>query len=102
MKTKNLFIAAGVIATALTVGSANAAPAHGGAKPAPSHTVTHVQPAPRPAQPNKHHNAHHHNNHHNGGHHTVVVTKPEHHHHHHHSDTGSIVLATAILISALM
>ena len=100
MKSKNLFIAAGVVAATLMAGSANAAPNHGGSNYTHVYQTQHVQPAPRPAA---HHGGGHHSGHHSGGH-TVVVTQPHHHHHHHHHGTnaGNIILATAILISAFM
>ena len=90
MKKHNLFIATGVVAAALAAGSANAAPAnHGGNHHTqPNHTVVHVQSAPRPG--------HHSNRHHDNHHHQVT------HHHHHHDTAGNIILATAILISAMM
>lgn len=101
MKSHNLFIAAGVVAAALTMGAgANAAPLHGGSHYTHVYQTQHVQPGPRPAA---HHGGHHHNGHHSGGHTVVVTHQPHHHHHHHHSNTaGNIILATALLISAFM
>ncbi len=100
MKSHNLFIAAGVVAAALTMGAgANAAPLHGGSNYAHVYQTQHIQTSPRPG----HHVGHHHNGHHSGGHTVVVTHQPHHHHHHHHSNTaGNIILATALLISAFM
>ena len=92
MKKHNLLLVAGAIAVALTAGSANAAPAHGGHhnNMPQQHTVTHVYNAPRPGH-GGHHNHHVvHNNHHH------------HHHHHHGASAGDLIIATAILISAIM
>ena len=99
MKSHNLFIAAGAIAAALTLGTgtANAAPTRGGSHYTHVYQTQHVQPAPRPAA---HHGGNHHGHH--GGGHTVVVTHQPHHHHHHHNSAGNIILATALLISAFM
>ena len=95
MKKTKTFLIAGVIAAVLSAGSAVAAPGHNGGHNAPQqHTVVHVQSAPRPGH---NHVAH------NGGHHHV----PAHHHHHHSNchrctNTGDFVIATAILLSALI
>lgn len=89
MKKSHLLLVVGAVIAAVSVGSANAAPVHGGHNVVSHHTVTHVQTAPRPGH--NHHSGHH------GGHHHVV-----HHHHHHNNTAGNIILATAILISAFM
>lgn len=94
MKKTTTFVMAGVIAAVLSAGSAVAAPMHGGHHgPQPSHVVTHVHSAPRPG---------HHHVVHNGGHNHA----PHHHHHHGHhyyrTSTGDWVIATAILLSALI
>ena len=90
MKKSKLFLTVCAVAACLAAGSANAAPGHGGHNHAQSgHTVvTHVHNAPRPG---------HHTHHHGGHHHNQVV-----HHYHHDNNAGSIILATAILISAFM
>jgi len=92
MKRTNLFIASVAVVAALFAGSANAAPNHGGGHHAPRPFVTHTHGVPR-----------------HGGHHVVQVVPPApapvvHHHHHHHHGTraGDIIVATAILISALI
>ena len=91
MKKTSKFLMAGVIAAVLSAGSANAAPAHNGGHNAPKpHTVVQVQPATH----HGHHNIAHHGPHHH--------PRPQHHHHHHHTQTGDFIIATAILISALM
>lgn len=89
MKKHNLLLVAGAIAVALTAGSANAAPGHGGHHNVPQHTVTHVYSAPRPGHGGGHHNHH-------------VVHNNHHHHHHHGASAGDLIIATAILISAIM
>jgi len=94
MKKTNLFIVSVAFVAALFVGSANAAPNHGGGHHAPRPFVTHTHGAPR-----------------HGGHHVVQVLPPapapmpvvyHHHHHHHGTRAGDIIVATAILISALI
>ena len=96
MKKTTTFIMAGVIAAVLSAGSAVAGPGHnvGHHGPQQPHVVTHVQSSPRPG---------HHHVVHNGGHHHA----PHHHHHHHghhyyRTSTGDWVIATAILLSALI
>ncbi len=80
MKKCFSLVMVGVVAACLSSGSAFAGHGHGGVHHSqPSHTVVHVAPAPH---------SHHH-------------VRP-HHHHHHHADTGDFIIATAILISALM
>ena len=90
MKKHNLLLAAGAVAVALGTGSAVAAPAHDGHHGPNHHPVVHVNNAPRPG----HNNGHQH--HHASSHHH------HHHHHHHGTTTGDLIIATAILISAMM
>ena len=82
MKKCFSLVMVGVVAACLSSGAAFAGHGHGGAHHShnaqPSHRVVHVVPASHP---------HHH-------------MRP--HHHHHHADAGDFVIATAILISALM
>ncbi len=97
MKKHNLFIASTAIVAALCVGSANAAPNRaGGTHHNQRHFVTHTHGAQR-------HGGHHHVSHHSNPTPVSVVVPHSHHHHHHHNNTaGSVILATAILISAFM
>ena len=92
MKKYNLGILAGVIALAFTCGTADAAHVHVNTQHTP---ITHVHGAPQVR-----HVAH------GGPHHHMPPPPPSHHHHHHyhhHNNTaGSVILATAILISAFM
>ena len=79
MKKCFSLVMVGVVAACLSSGAAFAGHGHGGAHHSHNaHTVVHVMPASHP---------HHH-------------MRP--HHHHHHADAGDFVIATAILISALM
>lgn len=90
MKKSKLLLTVCAVVACLAAGSANAAPGHGGHNHMPSgHVVTHVHNAPHPGHHTHHHGGHHHNN--------QVV-----HHYHHSNNTGSFILATAILISALI
>ena len=96
MKKQNLFITSVAVVAALCVGAANAAPNHGGGHGghnASRPVVTHVHNAPRHGG---HHTAHHHH------HHTPTPVVVSHHHHHHGADAGDFLIATAILISALI
>ena len=97
MKKQNLFIASVAVAAALCVGSANAAPNRGGGNHhAPRQFVTHTHGAPR--------HSGHHAVHHSPVPTPVTVSHHHHHHHHHHSGahTGDFIIATAILLSALI
>ena len=94
MKKTNLFLTSVAVAAALAVGSANAAPNRGGGNHhAPRQFVAHTHGAPR-------HSGHH------AVHHSPVptpVTVSHHHHHHHHgAHTGDWIIATAILLSAII
>jgi hypothetical protein len=94
MKKTNLFITSVAVAAALCVGSANAAPNRGGGNHAPRQFVTHTHGAPRSG-------GHHHVTHHHNPAPTPVVVS-HHHHHHHGARTGDFIIATAILLSALI
>ncbi|MBO4480766.1 MAG: hypothetical protein J5742_04070 [Alphaproteobacteria bacterium] len=98
MKKTTTLMLAGVIAAVLSIGSADAAPLHNnGHHHAPQqHTVTQVQSVS--------HQGHNHIAH-NGGHHHVQPHHPHHHRPHHHNSgasTGDLIIATAILISAII
>ena len=82
MKKTKWFIIVTALIAVISVGNANAAPMNHHPH---SVQVVHTHTAPR------HHEPHHHH---------VVVN--HHHHHHHHDTAGNIILATAILVSALM
>lgn len=88
MKKHNLIIPVIAATIALSGTAAVASPGHGGHGAPNHHTVTHVYNAPRPG--------------HNGGHHHVVHNNHHHHHHRHGASAGDLIIATAILISAIM
>ena len=98
MKKCKIFALAAALVAVLSVGTANAAPAnHKFGHRYPSHVVTTVQP--------RHHNHHNiqHNHHNVHNHHHQMPRPPRpHQHHHHHHNVGNVILATAILVSALM
>ncbi len=96
MKKTNLFLTSVAVVAALCVGSANAAPNHGGGHHAPRPFVTHTHGAPR--------HGGHHVTHHNPPPAPVHVSHHHNHHHHHHhgAHTGDWIIATAILLSALI
>jgi len=95
MKKHNLFFVSVLFVAALFVGTADAAPIRGGANHhAPRPFVTHTHGAQRHGG---HNFAHH------GPTSVVPVVVSQHHHHHHHgARTGDIIIATAILLSALI
>ena len=87
MKKHKLIIPFVAVAIALSGTAAVASPGHGGHHGPNHHPVVHINNVPRPG----HHNGHHH-------------ASSHHHHHHHHygTTTGDLIIATAILISAMM
>ena len=97
MKKTNLFLTSVAVAAALAVGSANAAPNRGGGNHhAPRPFVTHTHGAPRHGgHPTAHHNP-------PPAPMPVQVSHHHHHHHHHGVRTGDWIVATAILLSAII
>lgn len=92
MKKHKLIIPFVAAAIALSGTAAFASPGHGGGHHGPNHhPVTHVHHAPRPGHVVYIGGGHHHGPHH-----------PQPHYYYHHTKTGDIIVATALLISALM
>lgn len=85
MKTKHFGILGAVLCAILVVGGAEASPRHHQPQHMQPHHVVHVNHVPRPVS----HHCHDCHVHHV-------------YHHDHHSNAGDIIIATAILLSALM
>ena len=95
MKKGKMFIIVSAAIFAVFVGTANAAPGNNHHGMTPHHHTHHVvMPGHSPAhiRPGEHNHIVYVNSH----------PRLRHHHHHRHTDAGDIIIATAILVSALM